>query len=33
MFSSTGTRSDSEIGRLWLKTFSPARDGAAPPWR
>ena len=27
MFSSTGTRSESEIGRLWLKTFSPARGG------
>ena len=25
MFSRTGTRSDSGIGRLWLKTFSPAR--------
>ena len=24
MFSSTGTRSESAIGRLWLKTFSPA---------
>ena len=28
MFSSTGTRSDSGIGRLRLNTFSPARAGS-----
>ncbi len=27
MFSSTGTRSESGIGRLWLNTFRPARAG------
>ena len=27
------TRSDSEIGRLWLNTFSPARAELAPPGR
>ena len=29
MFSRTGTRSDSGIGRLWLNTFSPAQAGLA----
>ncbi len=29
MFSSTGTRSESGIGRLWLKTLSPALAASA----
>ena len=33
MFSSTGTRSESGIGRLWLKTLSPALAGSAAELR